>query len=429
MRTRDARVVYLALQSATALLHTTTWTTAAVYLINVAHLGALQLVLLGTIMEASIFVFEIPTGVLADTAGRRRSVIIGTLVMGSATVLTGSIPWFPALLASQALWGLGETFTSGATAAWLAGEVGDRAAGPLFLRAAQYQRVAAAVGIGLAVGLANLGLGLPLIAGGAIQIALGGWLVGAMPETGFRRGVGEDRGVGGIGDDRAAGQGDAGERLGWRELARTALDGLAAARGDRVLVALLAVAVLVGASTEGIDRLWELHLLRGVGFPAVHLSAVSWFGIIQMVSLALGAAVIAPVRRRLDTTDPAALCRLLLALTAVEAAGLAAFGAATGFGPAVVAFLGYDAARGLRDPLYDAWVVPMIEPRVRATVLSTIGQADAVGETLGGPAIGLIATLATPGAAIVAAGAALVPAIALLANLLPGRRGRAPAHR
>src|SRR5262245_4326392 len=101
MRTRDARVVYLTLESVTALLQTTTWTTAAVYLINVAHLGALQLVLLGTIMEASIFLFEIPTGVVADTAGRRLSVIIGTVVMGVALMVTGAIPWFPALLASQ----------------------------------------------------------------------------------------------------------------------------------------------------------------------------------------------------------------------------------------------------------------------------------------------------------------------------------------
>jgi DHA3 family tetracycline resistance protein-like MFS transporter len=417
MRTRDARVVYLTLESVTALLHTTTWTTAAVYLINLAHLGALQLVLLGTIMEASIFLFEIPTGVVADTAGRRLSVIIGTFVMGVALVLTGAIPWFPALLASQALWGIGETFTSGATAAWLAGEVGDRAAGPLFLRAAQYQRVAGAAGIGLAVGLANLGLGLPLIAGGAIQLALGCWLLAVMPETGFRRGNASDN-AGGAG---AAGDG----RANWRGLARTARRGLSVARGDRVLLALLAVAVLAGASTEGIDRLWELHLLREVGFPAVHLSAVSWFGIIQVVSLAIGAAVIAPVRRRVDATDPAALCRLLVVLTAIEAAGLAVFGAATSFGPAIAAYLGYGAARGLRDPVYDAWVVPMIEPSVRATVLSTTGQADAVGETLGGPAIGLIATLATPGAAIVAAGAALAPAVALLARLLPSRRPRA----
>lgn len=60
MRHRDAGVVYLVLEGVTALLQATTWTTAAIYFINAAHLGPLQLVLLGTVMEASIFVFEIP---------------------------------------------------------------------------------------------------------------------------------------------------------------------------------------------------------------------------------------------------------------------------------------------------------------------------------------------------------------------------------
>jgi DHA3 family tetracycline resistance protein-like MFS transporter len=399
MRTRDARVVYLVLESATALLHATAWTTAAVYLINRAHLGPLQLVLLGTAMEASVLVFEIPTGVVADAVSRRRSVQVGVSLMGLAFVLTGAIPSFAALLASQALWGLGYTFTSGATQAWLAGEVGDQAVGPLFLRAAQYGRVAAAVGIGLSVGLANVALGLPLVVAGAIQIALGGWLILVMPETGFRP-VARER------------------RAGWRDLARTAHGGLAAARRDRVLLALLAVALFAGMSTEGIDRLWELHLLREVGFPvAGHLGPVSWFGIIELASLALGAAVIAPVRRRVDTGDPRALCGLLLGLTAVEAAMLVAFGLAGGFGAAVAALLGYGGARALRDPLYDAWVVPMTPAEARATVLSAMGQADAAGELLGGPAIGLVATVAAPGVAIVAAGAALIPVAVLLAGV------------
>jgi DHA3 family tetracycline resistance protein-like MFS transporter len=358
-------------------------------------------------MEASILVFEIPTGIVADALSRRLSVLIGTVLMGTAMTLTGAIPHFPALLASQALWGLGSTFTSGATQAWVAGEVGDQAVGPLFLRAAQYQRAAAAAGIALSVGLANLALGLPLVVGGALQIALAGWLVLAMPETGFRPLPRE-------------------ERTTWRRLAGTARGGAAATRRNRVLLALFAVAVLAGMSTEGIDRLWELHLLREVGLPSLgHLSPATWFGVIELASLAFGAAVIAPARRRVDTGDQMALCRLLLGLTLVETAALVAFGLATGFGLAATALLAYGGARGLRDPLYDAWVVPMIEPRVRATVLSAIGQADAVGEVMGGPAIGLIATVGTPGIAIVAAGAALVPVMALLGRLGRGDERRA----
>jgi DHA3 family tetracycline resistance protein-like MFS transporter len=400
MRTRDARVVYLVLESATALLQATVWTTAAVYFITDAHLGPLQLVLLGTVMELSILVFEIPTGIVADAVRRRRSVLLGTTLMGVALVLTGMLPSFPALLGAQALWGLGYTFTSGATEAWVAGEVGDEAVGPLLLRAAQYANLAAALGIGLSVGLANLVLRLPLVTGGVLQVVLAAWLALAMPETGFRPVPREQRST-------------------WRHLARTAGDGLAAARRNRVLLALLVVALFAGMSTEGIDRLWELHLLREVGLPGLgRLGPVTWFGIIQLASLGLATAVIGPARKRVDTSDPRALCRLLLVLTMIEAATVVAFGLAGSFGLAVAALLGYGGVRGLREPLYGAWVVPMIQPpQVRATVLSTVGQADAVGEVLGGPAIGLAAALTSPGLAIVAAGSALAPVAILLGGL------------
>jgi MFS transporter, DHA3 family, tetracycline resistance protein len=334
MRTRDAQVVYLVLESATALLQATVWTTAAVYFISDAHLGPLQLVLLGTVMEASILVFEIPTGIVADAVSRRRSVLLGTTLMGAALVLTGALRSFPALLGAQALWGLGYTFTSGATEAWVAGEVGDQAVGPLFLRAAQYASLAAALGIGLSVGLASLELWLPLVAAGALQLVLAGWLALAMPETGFRPVPRERRST-------------------WRHLVRTAGGGLAAARRNRVLLALLVVALFAGMSTEGIDRLWELHLLRQVGLPALgQLSAVIWFGVIQLAGLGLAATVIGPARKQVDTSDPRALCRLLLVLTIIEAATMIAFGLAGSFGLAVAAFLGYGGVRGLREPLY-----------------------------------------------------------------------------
>jgi MFS transporter, DHA3 family, tetracycline resistance protein len=290
--------------------------------------------------------------------------------------------------------------TSGATEAWVAGEVGDRAVGPLFLRAALYASLAAALGIGLSVGLANLDLRLPLVAAGVLQLALAAWLALAMPETGFRPVPREQRST-------------------WRHLARTAGDGLAAARRPRVLLALLVVALFAGMSTEGIDRLWELHLLREVGLPGLgQLSPVTWFGILQLASLGLAAAVIGPARKRVDTSDPRALCRLLLVLTMIEAATMVAFALAGRFALAVAALLVYGGVRSLREPLYGAWIVPMIQPPpVRATVLSTVGQADAVGEVLGGPAIGLLVALTSPGLAIVAAGNALAPVAIVLGRL------------
>jgi hypothetical protein len=242
-----------------------------------------------------------------------------------------------------------------------------------------------------------------MIVGGAIQLALGAWLARVMPETGFRRAEGA-------------------ASAGWRHLVTVARDGLDAARRDRVLLAMFAIALLAGMSTEGVDRLRELHLLQEIGLPGLgRLDPVAWFGIIEAGALALGVALIEPARRRLDTGDRRAMSGLLLVLVAVEAAAMVAFGLATGFAVALTALFAYSGARGLRDPLYAAWVVPMIEPRLRATVLSGLGQADAVGEILGGPAIGLVATAAGPGLAIAASAAPLAPVAALLARI----RGRA----
>ena len=59
------------------------FTVSAVYFVQEVGLNPLELVLLGTVMEATIFLFEIPTGVIADTYSRRLSLIIGCVVWAS----------------------------------------------------------------------------------------------------------------------------------------------------------------------------------------------------------------------------------------------------------------------------------------------------------------------------------------------------------
>ena len=56
----------------------------SVYLVRELHFSPLQLVLMGTAMEAAVFLCEVPTGVVADTYSRRLSLIIGYLGMGVA---------------------------------------------------------------------------------------------------------------------------------------------------------------------------------------------------------------------------------------------------------------------------------------------------------------------------------------------------------
>ena len=103
MRRADPEKLYYALQF---FLFMPTWVVVSVYLVRVLHLSPLQLVLMGTAMEAAVFLGEIPTGVVADTYSRRLSLIIGYVGTGAAWMLLGvfTAPW--AIIALWAFWGL-----------------------------------------------------------------------------------------------------------------------------------------------------------------------------------------------------------------------------------------------------------------------------------------------------------------------------------
>src|SRR5215208_1801672 len=68
MNNLRAYPVYLCIRGAFALFFTLWATVAMVYRIEVVDLDPLRLVLLGTALEISVFLFEVPPGVLADTS-------------------------------------------------------------------------------------------------------------------------------------------------------------------------------------------------------------------------------------------------------------------------------------------------------------------------------------------------------------------------
>ena len=129
--------VYLVLEFSAALLFSLIFTVSQLYFVTTVQLSPLQLVLVGTILEATVFLFEIPTGVVADLRSRRLSVILGYALMGVGFLVEGAFPYFASVALAQVLWGFGYTFTSGATQAWVADELGEDRAGQAYLRGAQ----------------------------------------------------------------------------------------------------------------------------------------------------------------------------------------------------------------------------------------------------------------------------------------------------
>jgi DHA3 family tetracycline resistance protein-like MFS transporter len=395
------RVWYLR-TAGSALGDTLVWTLAPVYFVTVVGMSPLQLVLVGTFMELTIFICEVPTGIVADVVSRKLSIVIGYLVMGAAIVFCGAVaqPW--AVMVAWAVWGFGYTFTSGATDAWLADEIGVDNVRPVYLRSAQIGRVVALVAIGGSVALALISLRLPVIVGGFVIAATGVVLALVMQEHGFKPAPRDET------------------ESALRAMAATGRAGARLVRRTPVLLLILAISAFWGAWSEAYDRLGEAHVIRDVGLPSfVGLSFVVWFGVISAASLFLSLLVARPANRRLEHAERQTITRVLLFADIALIATVVVFGLAHAFWLALVAMLATNTIRGLVAPLFSSWLNQSItESSVRATVFSITSQADAIGQWTGGPAIGAVGNVFGIRAALVLGASLLSPAVALYARAM-----------
>jgi DHA3 family tetracycline resistance protein-like MFS transporter len=402
VRGADPTRVWYLLRGGSALGDTLVWVVAPVYFVTTVGMSPLQLVLVGTFMELTVFLFEVPTGIVADVYSRRLSTVIGFLVMGLAIVFVAAVPEAWAVMLGWSVWGFGYTFTSGAADAWLADEIGVANVRPVYLRSAQLGRVVSLFAIAASVGLGLVALWLPILVGGVVILATGVALAILMPERGFH----------------PAKRPEAEGAL--RAMARTGRSGARLVRRTPLLLLILAISASWGAWSEGYDRLAEAHLIRDVGLPSfAGLSFVVWFGVIAAASLVLGIFVAGPANRRLEHAGQLTITRILLALDLVLVASVVLFGLAGAFWLALTAMLVTNVARSLAMPLFMSWLNQSIsDSSVRATVMSITNQADAVGQWTGGPAIGVIGNAFGIRAALVTGAFLLTPAVGLYSRAL-----------
>jgi MFS transporter, DHA3 family, tetracycline resistance protein len=381
----------------------------AVYFVRVVHMSPLQLVLVGTVMEAAIFVFEVPTGAFADTFGRKLSLIVAFVIQGTAIVIVGAVPNFWAIASAWVLWGFGWTFESGTWEAWLADEIGVERLPGVLMRATRIGYGSGIAGLLAGVGIALWNIQAAVIFGGVVTVAMGVACIFVMPETGWSRKPVEER------------------LSAPRELASTVSTAVRFVRAQPALLLLIGATVVAGASSEAFDRLWEAHLIRDVGLPHVgSLDPIVWFGLFGVLISVLGLVISTVVIKRFETASSPLLARSLLWLTTVLTVALVAFGLAHNLAFALCALLVAQAARGMLAPVYMAWLNRQItDSSVRATVISIAGQADAIGQAGGGPGLGAIGNAFGLRSALVAGGLVLAPAIALYGRAL-AHHGREP---
>ena len=392
----DATKVYLFIEFTASAFFSMMFVTMSLYEATVAGLTPLQLVLVGTTVELSVFVFEIPTGVVADAFSRRLSIIIGYFLMGLGFLIEGLFPAFLPILLAQVIWGLGYTFTSGATQAWISDEIGEEPANKLFLRATRVGLTASLLGMGLAILIGADNVALPIQFGAIGVLVIGFVLIFIMPETGFKPASKEDRNN-------------------WQHMWHTFNEGLKSVRARPRLIAILGVGLFYGLYSEGFDRLWVKHLIDNFDIPIIFgNNQVAFFAVLRIAGSVLTIFAIRFVEKRVDSGSPLAIGRAMLIVTGLIATAMIGFAISPLLPLTLGLYLVVDVLRDIHGPLNSAWVNQKLDPQTRATVHSMVGQVDAIGQVAGGPSVGLVARFFSVVAAITTSGMLLFPAMLLV---------------
>lgn len=391
----SAYKTYLLFSAITAMCFSLVTTVMIVYHIETVHLNPLQLILVGTTLELACFIFEIPTGIVADVYSRKLSIVIGGVLTGVGFILEGSISSFVFVLVAQIVWGLGSTFISGSLEAWIAEEEKNKDLDEIYIKGAQAGQIGAFIGIVLSTVIANFSVRLPIIVSGVLFIILALFLWLYMPENNFKPSVPGDLNT-------------------FKKMVYTFKSGLKFVKSKSIIMILLAVTLFYGLSSEGYDRLSNAHFLQDTTLPKLgNLSSVTWFGIFGILGMILSFIVMHFMAKNLKNEDNRKNGKLLLCINILYISSMLIFALTRNFSLMLIAYLATNTFRIINKPIFSAWLNGHIDDNSRATVLSINGQMNSLGQILGGPIIGIIATNISVSIGIVCTSLLVAPVLVL----------------
>ena len=372
--------VYYATNALFTLATSIIWGVNTLFLLN-AGLNIFSVMLVNATFSAGQIVFEVPTGVIADTVGRRASFLIGIGALAVATLgYVGSavFHWgMVGFILSSILIGFGYTCQTGAVDAWLVdaldslGYAGSK--DQVFARMGMYSGISMLVGVLGGGLLGQLSLSVP-------YLVRTGLLVGAFAVTAaFMRDIGftpRPFKLARFGDESRTILA-AGINFGWRHRVIRPLLFVSLANG------LLVCYLFYASQPYALDLLGRGNLIWVAG-AVTALFALSGVA---------GNTLVGPVSRSRLGTRPASVlvvASVILAFiaSAMGVAGLITHGAHSlaAFVVVVTLLAAWGVISGIAIPIRQAFINEFIPSAQRATVLSFdsfFADIGAVGGQLG----------------------------------------------
>ncbi len=394
---RDVAALYVGWKGAFAAFHRGYWLVASLYLVIDANLSTFQLVTIGVVQGVVALACEVPAGVLADTVSRKWSLVTAHLLMGTAIIITGTVTTFPALVATQALWGVAWTFVSGADVAWVTDELDDVARiDRVLVAAARWEATGSAVGlVGFGALAWSADRGISIIVAGVSIMVVGMVVATRFPEQHFTPAT-EAR---------------------WSASRATLRAGVRLARRDRQIMLVFVATLLVNGAGEMFGRVYAQRLVA-LGLPR-NPDPIVWYAALGLAMLLAGAMVLRLVEIRIGGSAVGA--RAYGAACALGAVGLLVLAHAPNVTTAAVGVL---LVGGLSLTVLRVvgaiWVNRRTASDVRATVHSFLAQAEYLGEIVVGFSLAFLArtttlTIALTGAALIMTATCLLVSLHRLA--------------
>ncbi|MEH7331639.1 MFS transporter [Neobacillus drentensis] len=399
---KDPYKVYIYTCFLSQLFFTFIFTMNLLYQVEIVKLDPLQLVLVGTVLEASVFLFEIPTGIVSDLKSRKLSILIGYFLIGIGFILEGMFPYFITVIASQIVWGIGYTFTSGAQQAWIADEIGEERARDAFIIGAKAGNLGKIIAIPLSMLAGYFMINLPIVLGGFGMIGLSIILFFFMKEEQFK-------------------PADHSERVStWKTIKNNMNQIIAFSKRSSLMRILFLIALFFGFYSEGFDRLWISHILKAmelIDLPEGRL--VFLVGGIQFIVVIISFLALHFISQSSIYQKLTSIYAALFAGSVLIICSLVGFALSSYLIVLLIFYIIIQVARYVMHPLEDIWLNQMIpDSSTRATFFSVKGQVDAIGQISGGPVIGLIALNFTIKTAILACAFLLTPVLVLYRKIL-----------
>ena len=381
------------------------WGVNTLFLLD-AGLNILEVFIANAFFSVGMAVFEIPTGVLADTRGRRLSFLLslsvlslGTLGYVSISLLGGGLALFSLM---SVILGLGYTFYSGAVEAWLVdalNAVGYQGSlDQVFARTEFISGAAMLVGTVGGGLLGQIDLAIPFVGRSLLLILLFGFAFVTMHDIGYQ--------------PRTLSL----ERIP-EEMKAVAQASLKFGLGNASLRLIFLMSLIQSGFLYWGFYAWQPYFLDLLGQDAVWVAGV----IAAFISLATmtGNGLVEWITRFCGK-------RTTLILWATALGGLATIGVGlTGsFWVAVILLLVYMATTGVSTPVIHAYMHQVIPSGQRAAILSLNSMVGSGGGILAQTGLGYVSRVSS-----IASGYILGGAVSLLVLPLAGmlRRLQEPA--